>query len=329
MENTLASTGHTNIQIFHKSHRADWEALEETLKAFRGRKGCTADQLDTLHTLYLKVSQHVSVCQTCFPQSQLAAYLNDLATRAHNTLYRGQVSSSGQIRQFFAHTFVNLFWERRLFIALAALLFFFGGLIGYLIVYNQPDALQTIMPNAMPQDPESLREGQLVPAASMSSQIMTNNIQVAFLAFAGGATLGLFTIYLLIYNGLMIGALACYYWQIGGSWEFWAYIVPHGIIELTAIFIAGGAGLLMGYKILVPGTAPRSHQFKTQAAQSCLLMLGTVPLFVIAGTIEGFITPAPLPLEIKYLVATLTVIAMILYVALGRRTQKAGMSGPQ
>ncbi|MDR2736023.1 MAG: stage II sporulation protein M [Gracilibacteraceae bacterium] len=313
------SSAYTNIQTFHKTHRADWDALEQTLKAFRGVKSCTAAQLDDLHTLYLKVSQHVSICQTYFPQSQLTTYLNDLATRAHNTLYKGKVSSSSQIRQFFTHTFVELFWERRLFIGLAALLFLFGGLIGFLSVYTQPESLQSILPGTLPSDPEALREGGFVPAASMSSDIMTNNIRVAILAFAGGATLGLYTIYLLIMNGITLGALACYFWQIGASYEFWAYIMPHGVIELTAIFIAGGAGLLMGYKVLVPKTAPRSHQFITQAAQSCLLLLGTIPLFVIAGLIEGFITPAPIPLEAKYLVAILTVVALILYVTLGRR----------
>ncbi|MCL1791963.1 MAG: stage II sporulation protein M [Peptococcaceae bacterium] len=311
-------SAYTNMQTFHKTHRADWDNLEQTLKAFRGAKSCTPAQLDDLHTLYLKVSQHVSICQTYFPQSQLTGYLNDLATRAHNTLYRGQVSSSNQIKQFFAHTFIDLFWERRFFIGLAALLFIFGGLIGYLMVYNQPDSLQTLVPG-IPNDPETLREGMLVPAATMSSSIMTNNIQVAMLAFAGGATLGLLTIYLMIYNGISVGALACYFWQQGASYEFWAYIVPHGIIELTAIFIAGGAGLLMGYKVLVPGTAPRSHQFITQAGQSCFLLLGTIPLFIVAGIIEGFITPAPIPLEVKYMVAILTVFALMLYVALGRK----------
>jgi uncharacterized membrane protein SpoIIM required for sporulation len=314
-------TPYTTLQTFHKTHRADWEALEASLTLFRTAAGRTFEQLDTLHTLYLKVSQHVSVCQTYFPRSQLTTYLNGLATRAHNTLYKGNVSSWGQLKHFFTHTFVNLFWQRRLFIALATLLFLLGALAGFLAVLHQPDALQTLMPGISPKDPETLRQGGGgdIDAASSSAFIMTNNIQVAMLAFAGGATLGLLTVYMLLYNGVIIGALACYYGQLGASYEFWAYILPHGIIELTAIFIAGGAGLLMGYKILVPGPHPRFYQFRTQAAQSCMLLLGTLPLFVIAGIVEGFITPSTLPISAKYIVALLTIAALLLYGALGRQ----------
>ncbi len=148
---------------------------------------------------------------------------------------------------------------------------------------------------------------------------MTNNIQVAILAFAGGLTLGILTVYLLINNGIILGALAAIYYQHGHSYDFWAYIVPHGMIELTAIFIAGGAGLLMGYKILVPGVFSRAMQLRRQALRSVQLLLGTVPLFIIAGTIEGFITPSPIPLDAKYAVALLTVIALVTYIGVGYR----------
>ena len=137
------------------------------------------------------------------------------------------------------------------------------------------------------------------------------------LAFAGGITFGLLTVYLLIYNGIIVGAIAALFWHYGKSYEFWAYIVPHGMIELTAIFIAGGAGLLMGYKLFVPGRYSRGYQLKQQAKRSVLLLLGTIPLFVIAGIIEGFITPSTLSLEAKYLIAGLTVIGLILYILVG------------
>jgi uncharacterized membrane protein SpoIIM required for sporulation len=152
----------------------------------------------------------------------------------------------------------------------------------------------------------------------MSASIMTNNIRVAVFAFAGGVTFGILTIYLLVTNGILLGALAALFWHYGKSYHFWAYIVPHGIIELTAIFIAGGSGLLMGYKLLVPGQYSRGFQLKNQAKRSVQLLLGTVPLFVIAGVIEGFITPSAISLEAKYIVAFLTVIGLILYVIIGK-----------
>lgn len=147
---------------------------------------------------------------------------------------------------------------------------------------------------------------------------MTNNIQVAFLAFAGGITFGILTVYVMVSNGIMVGALAGLFWHYGQSYAFWAYIVPHGVIELTAIFIAGGAGLLMGYKLFVPGPYSRVYQLKRQAKRSVQLLLGTIPLFVIAGVIEGFITPASFSLETKYIVACVTILALILYILIGK-----------
>jgi uncharacterized membrane protein SpoIIM required for sporulation len=168
-------------------------------------------------------------------------------------------------------------------------------------------------------DPGNLgkSDGQ-VDSSIMSAGIMTNNIKVAFLAFAGGVTFGLVTVYMLVYNGIIVGALAAVFWHQGMSYEFWAYIVPHGMIELTAIFIAGGAGLLMGYKLFVPGRFTRGYQLKEQAKRSVQLLLGTIPLFVIAGIIEGFITPAAIPLPAKYMVALLTVFGLILYMIIGK-----------
>ena len=207
------------------------------------------------------------------------------------------------------------------FIVIAMVLFIIGGLASFISVINDPLHLYSILPAEMAQgvNPEGLGEGhESIDSSFMSAYIMTNNIQVAILAFAGGITFGLLTVYLLIYNGIIVGALAGLFWNYENSYAFWAYIVPHGMIELTAIFIAGGAGLLMGYKLFVPGRYSRIYQLKEQAKRSVLLLLGTIPLFIIAGIIEGFITPAALSLEAKYVVAIITVIGLIAYILFGK-----------
>lgn len=318
MDQKQYEIAYTNIPAFVSAHRADWEALEKTLATCQGPRGPrTPVELETLHDLYLKVTQHLSFCQTYFPDIQTTSYLNDLAVRAHNTLYRGQVTSRRQIRDFFGRTFVRLLSECRVFIIIAAALFGAGGVAGFLAVLADPLNLYTVISPeiAAAIDPAALgRYDHPIDSAAMSAQIMTNNMRVAILAFAGGATLGLLTVYLLLYNGLLIGALAAVYWSYGNFYDFWAFIVPHGMIELTAIFIAGGSGLLMGYRVLVPGIYLRSYRLKTQALQSVQLLLGTIPLFIIAGLIEGFITPAAIPLAVKYLVAALTILALIIYI---------------
>ena len=315
---------YTNIPAFVSAHRAEWEALDRALAAFNRQRGPkSAAELEALHELYLKVTQQLSFCQTYFPQVQTTAYLNDLAVRAHNTLYRNQVAGRRQLKTFFRHTFVRLLVERGNFIAIAALLFVLGGLAGFIAVLTEPLSLYSLLPPEITAgvDPAHLGQyDQPIPSAAISAYIMTNNIRVAIFAFAGGATLGLLTVYFLFYNGLIIGSLAAVFWQSGKFYEFWAFIVPHGMLELTAIFIAGGSGLLMAYKVIVPGVRPRAYQLKKQALQSVQLLLGTLPLFVIAGLIEGFFTPAPIPPEAKYAVAGLTVLALCAYVYFGSKT---------
>jgi uncharacterized membrane protein SpoIIM required for sporulation len=113
------------------------------------------------------------------------------------------------------------------------------------------------------------------------------------------------------------------YAQADSSYAFWAYILPHGVIELTAIFIAGGAGLHMGYRLLVPGRYDRKHQFLLAAKESAQLLLATLPLFVVAGVIEGYITPSGLSLETKYGVALLTLMVLFGWYAWGLRQKNS------
>lgn len=320
-----------DLKAFIKQHRRDWELLEQTAKELaKSRRSLTPERVQQFEVLYRKAVNQLSFSQTYFPKEEVTYYLNELVSRAHNLLYRDQATTSlYQIKQFFGKTFVYLLIEQRRFVVVAFLLFLLGAIGSFLAVMSNPLHLYSILPGAIASkvDPTHLGQGnQFIDSAGMSAQIMTNNIQVAILAFAGGVTCGAATIYLLINNGIMIGALAALFWQSHKFYEFWAYIVPHGMIELTAIFIAGGAGLLMGFRLLVPGPYSRAYQLKHQALRSVQLFLGTVPLFIIAGTIEGYITPAHIPLAAKYAVALLTVIALTLYVWLGGRGR--GQEGP-
>ncbi len=317
-----------DIRQFVKQHRDSWKQLETYISTLhKSRKHVTGHDIDQFHALYQKTAQHLSYCQTYFPDEDVTVYLNELVGKSHNLLYKDQVSSMKQIRYFFSTKFIGLLLEQWKFVLIAMLLFLFGGVASFISVLNDPLHLYSVLPTDVGQsvDPEQLgTDHASIDSALMSTQIMTNNIQVAFLAFASGITFGLLTVYLLVYNGIMVGALAGFFWHYGKSYAFWAYIVPHGIVELTAIFIAGGAGLLMGYKLFVPGSYSRAYQLKQQAKRSVQLLLGTIPLFIIAGIIEGFITPASLSLETKYIVAGLTVIGLVLYILIGTMLLRKG-----
>ncbi|MEH7335747.1 stage II sporulation protein M [Neobacillus drentensis] len=311
-----------NLKQFVKMHREDWKQLELLISALsKSRKSITGDNITQFNRLYQKAAQNLSYSQTYFPNDEVTQYLNGLVAKSHNLLYKDQVSSFKQIRYFFGTKFVGLFLEQWKFVVVAMFLFTIGALGSFISVYNDPLHIYSLIPANIAQgiDPEQVGSDRgAVDSSLMSASIMTNNIKVAIFAFAGGITFGLLTIYLLVYNGILIGALAALFWHHDKSYDFWAFIVPHGMIELTAIFIAGGAGLLMGYKLFVPGQLSRGYQLKNQAKRSVQLLLGTIPLFVIAGVIEGFITPAAISLEAKYLVAFLTVVGLILYIVIGK-----------
>lgn len=311
-----------NIKQFVKQHRDEWKQLEQLISTIhKHRKSRTSNEINEFYRLYQKCTQHLSYSQTYFSNEEITPYLNGLVSKAHNLLYKDQVSSFGQIRYFFSTKFIGLLLEQWKFVVVAFVLFTLGGVGSFFSVLHDPLHMFSILPAEIAQgvDPDYLgSQDGAVDSSTMSASIMTNNIQVAILAFASGITFGLLTVYILIYNGIIIGALAGLFWHYGKSYDFWAYIVPHGMIELTAIFIAGGAGLLMGYKLLVPGNHTRGYQLKYQAKRSVQLLIGTIPLFVIAGIIEGFITPATISLEAKYAVALITIIGLILYIVTGK-----------
>ncbi|WP_370295632.1 stage II sporulation protein M [Rossellomorea marisflavi] len=310
-----------NVKQFIKQHRDDWKRLEELVTALQKKKNASSKVIHQFNKLYQKAAQNLSYSQTYFPNEDVTQYLNGLVSKSHNLLYNDQLSSGKQIRRFFSTTFIGLLFEQWKAVIVAMALFLIGGIGAFIAVVDDPLAAYSILPDNMAQTVDPSTIGQVdgnVDSPTMSGAIMTNNIQVSFLAFAGGITFGLLTTYVMIYNGILVGALAALYTNAGLTYEFWAYIVPHGMIELTAIFIAGGAGLLMGYKLFVPGTLSRGYHLKVQAKRSVQLVLGTIPLFVIAGLIEGFITPSAIPLSLKYGVAIVTVLGLILYVVIGK-----------
>ncbi|MFB1050949.1 stage II sporulation protein M [Paraliobacillus sp. JSM ZJ581] len=309
------------LKTFIQQHRSEWMALEASIYTLRKRNSMNQTNINEFEYLYQKTTQHLSYSQTYFPNDEVTRYLNELVAKAHNLLYQTERSSWKQMQHFLSTKFIGLLLDQWQAIVIAMLLFTLGAIASFLAVIENPLHIYKILPSDMVQniaDPSQLEANQNAGNAPlMSAQIMTNNIRVAILAFVGGITFGILTLYVLIYNGILIGALAGYFWNADSSYIFWAYIVPHGMIELTAIFIVGGAGLLMGYRLFVPKNFSRVYHLKVQAVRSVQLLLGTIPLFIVAGLIEGYITPADLSLEIKYTVAITSVVAMIAYMLIG------------
>jgi uncharacterized membrane protein SpoIIM required for sporulation len=158
---------------------------------------------------------------------------------------------------------------------------------------------------------------------------MTNNLSVSFMAFAMGITAGLGTIYMMFFNGVLIGTIGAACWQAGLSLGLWSFVAPHGVLELPAIFIAGGAGLLLAKGLLFPGLLPRRDSLAQAAQVAVRLVLGIVPVLVVAGVIEGFISPSHIPPGLKFLLAGAIASLFTLYLTLAGRREVASTAAPR
>ncbi|NJN15357.1 MAG: stage II sporulation protein M [Oscillochloris sp.] len=306
-------------ETFIARKRTDWERLNALLvRAGAGLDTLSAAELIEMGRLYRQATSDLAVARRDFPRHQLAAYLNDLVARSHGAIYRNAGPRPATMLTFFSSVFPQAFratWPATL---AAFLMFLIPALAAFIVTFRDPTLAGALLPGSEPVI-EQIQAGEEwwltindSPAAA-SAQIMTNNIGVAIRAFAGGITLGIYTFWVLVTNGLLIGVVAGAAQRFGFAGNLWGFVAAHGVIELSIIFIAGGAGLQLGWSILRPGLLSRRAALVVAARRAVLLLLGVVPLFIIAGLIEGFISPANLPLWIKLTVAAGSGIALAAY----------------
>lgn len=300
------------VSQFQARRIQSWRQLEELLQ--QKSRAQTAPNFLQFVRLYRAVASDLSYAQTFYPDDNVTEYLNGLVSLAHHRLYRRTSRSYTTVWDFYRRVFPSLFRRLAGYILAAALVSALGGIYGYLLVLLQPiQAYHLLPPSFLHQFHPSQSGPHTVDAPLMSSVIMTHNIFVALMAFVGGMSIGIYTGYALWQNGLILGVLAALFQSSGHATVFWSLIVPHGVTELLAIFVAGGAGFRIAHTIIAPRQLTRAAALRLGTVDAVQLMLGTVPMFVIAGTIEGFVTPSPLPEWTKFLVATLTGMGWFIY----------------
>jgi uncharacterized membrane protein SpoIIM required for sporulation len=299
------------------ARRGRWEQLAVLLqRAGSDPRRLHATEIEQLSQLYRQVVSDLAVARRDFPQDQVVGYLNALAVRAYPLVYRAPVGSWQRLAQFFVEEFperYRAFWP---FILAAFLLFAVPAVLGFLVVVTDPPLAEAILPASMTR---GVRDGKLWTEMSPSSRpfyasmIATNNIQVSLLAFAGGILLGTLTVYAMVLNGLLFGAVIGYTHLYSLDGELLAFVSSHGYLELTVIFIAGGGGLRMAWAIVHPGLLRRRDALIRAAQDATLLVIGAMPILLVAGLIEGFISPSSLPNWFKYGFGLLTGIALHLF----------------
>ena len=277
---------------------------------------------------YRRASSDLAIAPAESRDPRLVNYLNSLVIRAHGRIYRAEAQEGGRrLRDFFAREFPQTFRRTWRYTAVAFIVFLIFVIVGFVGTWRDPDFSE--IAGVSPSFREGViergtrwwerlnEEGNQVGASS----IMTNNIRVTFFAFALGAAVCLGTFYVMIANGLSIGAVLALTYRAGFGHELVAFMSGHGVIELSCIFIAGGAGLLIGSAIVLPGNLSRADALRQRGMEAIRLIGGCVPLLVIAGTIEGFISPAAIDPGFKFGVATLTGIALFLYLLIAGREE--------
>ena len=314
---------------FISDHKDNWQRLEDLLSILETSsiKGLSKMEVREFGELYRRAATDLAIARSETRDVKLVNYLNSLVIRAHGKIYRAESQGANLIWNFFAEDFPRAFRRTWRYTALAFAVFVFFGVASFVLCYNDLNFadelglsdLRYAVQNENRWWLELNRANQIG-----STAILTNNILVALKAFALGAFFGIGTIYVLIFNGLQIGGVlgVCYKINAGFAGELVTFMVGHGVVELSCIFISGGAGMLIGYSIINPKDLTRAQALKKNGLEAVRLAIGCAALLVVAGVIEGFLSPSALPAWVKFGTGILTGAAMSAYLLLAGREEK-------
>lgn len=314
-------------ELFRR-RREDWGQLSDLLDvAERDMRALSPEQVQRLGYLYREAAADLALARRDFVDDRVTQFLNQLVGRGHAVVYQSEPLAWSRLRGFIARGFPRTFRHLLPFTLVAALAFIVPGLLVGAATAWQPALAEQLLPAQVQELTAMIEEQQLwteIPVSErpyVSAFIMRNNIRVTFLAFAGGMLLGLFTLYILIANGVLIGGLTGLTVHYGVGLELWTFVISHGVIELSVVFMAGGAGLAVGWGIIRPGLLSRRDAVAQAARHAILLIMGAAPLLVLAGLIEGFISPnESIPAALKWAFGLLSGLLLYAYLFLsGRR----------
>jgi uncharacterized membrane protein SpoIIM required for sporulation len=289
------------------------------------------DELEELVRLHLRTSSHLSTVRTVHHDPELAGHLSSLVARSSAVVHGTRPRAWPVLRRSVTHTFPAAVWHARWAIAVSAALFVaaFAAVAIWLTV--TPAAYEAALP-------EDLREAYLErdfeayyssePGTAFAARVFTNNAGVGALAFGTGIALGIPTVLVLLLNGANVGVAAGLFHAAGDPGHFWGLILPHGLLELTAVFIAGGAGLRLGWAIVAPGDRTRREALADEGRRSVVIVIGLVAVFAVAGALEGYVTPAPWPTWARVGTGAAVWAAICAYLVVGgRRAAAEGLTG--
>lgn len=320
---------------FLEEKKDNWQRLEDLLVMLSGSslRSLSRVEVREFGELYRRAAADLAIARAETRDAKLINYLNSLVIRAHGKIYRAESGGVGVVWKFFSRDFPVAFRNARWFIFIAFITFTLAAVFSGWLSYVNPEFAVTIgvedAAAAAASNQQwwlSLNEANQIGA----SELLTNNIRVSFLAFAWGALLGVGSLYVLMMNGVSIGGVvgACYRGNSDFANDLLTFMVGHGVIELSAIFMAGGAGMMIGYAFINPGDLTRGQALKKKGMDAAKIVIGCACLLVVAGIIEGFLSPSGLPAGVKVATGVLTGIVMYSYLILTGHEQSDESANP-
>ncbi|MDX2939183.1 stage II sporulation protein M [Streptomyces ipomoeae] len=319
-----------DLDVFVSAHRAEWDRLDALLRRQRRLNGA---EVDELVALYQRTATHLSQIQSSAPDPQLTGRLSQLVARARSAVTGTRRASWRDVTRFLTHGFpAAVYRSRHWWVPTALLSTLVATVLGWWIA-THPEVQATIAA------PDQLREmtrpgGQYEtyysshPAASFAAQVWTNNAQAAAMCLVLGIFLGLPVLWILFLNMLNLGVGIGLMSSAGRLDVFLGLILPHGLLELTAVFVAAGTGLRLGWTLIDPGPRSRRSALAEEGRAALGMAIGLALVLFISGAIEGFVTPSGLPTWARIAIGVLAELAFLAYVyILGGRAARAGDTG--
>ncbi|POA30434.1 stage II sporulation protein M [Pseudomonas sp. GW456-12-1-14-TSB6] len=319
--------------LFESRHKAEWERFSLALE--RLERGKETSQVAEFPKAYRRLCQHLALAQERGYSSFLVDSLQQLVLRGHQQLYRHRSQLGANVLGFILAGFPRLVRAEWRFVLVAALLFF-GSLIGFgVLVFLFPELVYNLIPADQVREMQSMYDpaaghlGRSAERAASEDWVMfgyyiMHNIGIAFQTFASGLLLGVGSAFFLFYNGLIIGAVAGHLSEIGFGQTFWSFVIGHGAFELSAIALAGAAGLKLGWALIAPGRLTRIEALQIAARQSILLICGVMLFLLIAAFIEAYWSSrSGVSPQTKYLVGAGLWLGVAIYLLFAGRTRHA------
>lgn len=317
---------------FIDERKDNWKRLEDLLELLRGTslRGLSKLEVREFGELYRRASTDLAIARAETRDPKLINYLNSLVIRAHGKIYRADSNGASIVKKFFVYDFPRAVRDSSRYWMLVTAIFFISGTFSFLLTHSDPAfgtalGLDDIKVAAETNRQWWMRLNDSNPIGS--SQILTNNIQVSILAFAFGAFFGIGTLYIVLMNGISIGGTlgVCYRTDPAFGNALVNFMVAHGVLELTAIFLAGGAGMMIGYALIVPGDVTRSQALKKAGGEAAKIVIGCAIILVFTGFVEGFLSPSGAPLFIKYGTGIISGLLFAIYIAAVGRNEPAAV----